>query len=443
MSYLRTTMMKILTGIAEPRNFRRHVFLVLGIALFVRFAVLAFFWSRWDWHDGLVADQWNDLAINLVDNHTFGFKPYQPTVMRGPTFPWMEIPLYLAFGKNYAGWSISLLLLDTFTCFLLIVTTRKRWGNRTALLAGLFYSVNLPIIYYTAKISQVTSVLPLVVIYLYLFSLWEDNYASKWLPLALGLLSGAMILDKTVYLPVPFLFSAVLLWFNRKQGLKVNRLIPVLLYLVVTVAVVVPWSIRNYVVTKGAIIPVQNLFGEAFVQDKYYHDLGAATGGDRPEGELLKYFLSEQDKLLAENGVDPVGPRDSSRPQWEVQRENVFRKTGMRWVREDPVTILKIKVANLWNYWIRAENTRKTLLFALMQIVYLGSAVTGLILVWRFHQLARIKYGLALILVLWAEHCPVFAWGRYSLDLVPVLGLMFGLGIDLWVRHAQPMVNSP
>jgi hypothetical protein len=76
------------------------------------------------------------------------------------------------------------------------------------------------------------------------------------------------------------------------------------------------------------------------------------------------------------------------------------------------------------------------MLLVLMQIVYLGAAIAGLILLLKHHQLGRIKYGLVLILVLWAEHCPVFAWGRFSLDLVPALGVMFGLGIDAWARQA-------
>ena len=79
------------------------------------------------------------------------------------------------FGEKYAGWCIRLLLLDTLTCFLVIYLFRKLWGNLPALLAGLFYAVNLPIIYYTSKISQVTSILPFVVLFMYLFSSWEYN----------------------------------------------------------------------------------------------------------------------------------------------------------------------------------------------------------------------------------------------------------------------------
>ena len=247
----------------DPRRFRRHTVIVLGIALLVRFAVVAAFWHSWGWHHKVIPDGWNDLAINLVDNGTFGFVPGQSTITRGPVFPLVEVPLYLAFGEKYAGWCISLLLLDTLTCFLVITLFRKLWGNLPALLAGLFYAVNLPIVYYTAKISQVTSILPFVALYMYLFSSWENAYSCRWRPWVLGLVSGLMILNKTVYLPIPIVCSALLVWSKRLELKRGPQLLPVALYLLVTAAVVAPWTVRNYVVTGGRLVPVQSISGSS------------------------------------------------------------------------------------------------------------------------------------------------------------------------------------
>jgi 4-amino-4-deoxy-L-arabinose transferase-like glycosyltransferase len=426
----------IVRRLDEPQHFSRFMILAVGIALLVRLGVLAFFWRSWDWQVGVIPDHWDLLAINLVDHHTFGFTPNESTVGRGPIFPIFEVPFYLVLGKAYAGWSIGLLLLDTFTCFLLIVTARRLWGNRTALLAGLLYAINLPITFYTAKISQLTSVIPLVVIWMYLFSLWDEKYKSKWLPWVLGLVSGLMILNKTVYLPIPFVGVAVLLWGKRSEISNARLLKPALLYLAIVVAVMAPWTARNYIVTKGSIVPVQNGIWELFVQDVLYDDLNTAKGGNRPEGELLNYFLTQEAAILGASGIGADRPANLNRAQWEIKRERTFTRTAIAWVREDPLKILRIKIGNVWHFWTRAENRNKTMLLVLMQIVYLGAAIAGLILLLKHHQLGRIKYGLVLILVLWAEHCPVFAWGRFSLDLVPALGVMFGLGIDAWARQA-------
>src|SRR5262249_46709181 len=285
----------------EPQRFHRWVAVVLGLALFVRLAVLASLWSAWDWHVGMIPDAWDQLAINLVDNHTFGFSPHEPTVARGPVFPLVEIPLYLIFGTAYAGWSISLLLLDTLTCLLLVLTGKKLWGNRTALLAGLFYAVNLPIVFYAAKISQVTSVLPLVIMWLYWFSLWDESYNGKRYPILLGIVSGLMILNKTVYLPVPFICVGLLLWTKRRESRTAINVLPVVLYLIVTLAVVAPWTIRNYRVTDCRIVPVQSMFWELFTQDILYDDLESVSGSTRAEGELLDYFLAREGAIVVES----------------------------------------------------------------------------------------------------------------------------------------------
>src|SRR5215469_15086327 len=300
--------------------------MVLVIAVLVRLAVAAAFWHSWGWHHREIPDSWNKLAINLVDNGTFGFVPGQSTITRGPVFPLIEVPLYLAFGENYAGWCISFLLLDTLTCFLIITLFRKLWGNFPALLAGLFYAVNLPIIYYTAKISQVTSILPLVALYLYLFSSWEYAYSGGWRPWVLGLLSGLMILNKTVYLPIPIVCSLLLVWSKRAELKRGSLLRPVVLYLVVTAAVVVPWTVRNYVLTGGKLVLVQSLFWGLNVQDVLYYDLTQDGGLDRPEGMTLDYFIEHGRQIFVTNGVSPNYTGQMRRAKWEYACEQAYRK---------------------------------------------------------------------------------------------------------------------
>jgi len=424
----------------DPRRFRRCMVIVLGIAVLVRLAVVVAFWHSWGWQHGEIPDSWNKLAINLVDNGTFGFVPGQSIITRGPVFPLVEVLLYLAFGEKYAGWCISLFLLDVLTTFLVITLFRKLWGNLPALLAGLFYAVNLPIVYYTAKISQVTSILPFVTLYMYLFSSWEYAYSCRWRPWVLGLVSGLMILNKTVYLPIPIACSALLVWSKRLElKQRAFQLLPVALYLVVTTAVVAPWTVRNYVLTGGKLVPVQALFWELNVQDVLYYDLTKKVGLDRSEGVTLDYFIEQERQMLLSNGVSPDDPKYMSRAKWDYAREQAFRAVYLKWLRQDPRKILHVKVENLWNFWIRAENWQKTRLLILMQVPFLGAVMASLVILLRRRQLHRVKYGLVIVLVLWAEHIPVFAWGRFSLDLVPILSLIFGLGAAAW---AVPQPNA-
>jgi 4-amino-4-deoxy-L-arabinose transferase-like glycosyltransferase len=436
-------MSQIQQMLEDPRRFRRYAIIVICIAALVRLAVAAAFWHSWGWHQNEIQDSWNKLAINLVDGGTFGFDPGQSTITRGPVFPLVEVPLYLVFGERYAGWCISLLLLDTLTCILVIILFRKLWGNLPALLAGLFYALNLPIVYYTAKISQLTSILPFVVLFMYLFSSWEYNYSCRWRPWVLGLVSGLMILNKTVYLPIPIACSALLIWSKRLELKRGSQLLPVALYLVVTAAVVAPWTIRNYVVTGGRLVPVQSMFWELNVQDVLYYDLTKEKGLDRSEGMTLDYFIKQERQMQVSNGVSPDYPKNMSHAQWEYARDQAFRVVYLQLLKQDPGKILHVKVENLWNFWVRAENWQKTLLLILMQVPFLGAVMASLVILHHKRQLHQVKFGLVIIMVLWSEHILVFAWGRFSLDLVPILGLIVGLGVSsAWQPKRVPARNQ-
>jgi 4-amino-4-deoxy-L-arabinose transferase-like glycosyltransferase len=417
----------------EAGLFTRFAAAIVALALITRLGVLFWFWPTWVWRTGHIQDSWNDLAINWVTHGTFGFKPYEPTIVRGPIFPLLEIPLYLLFGENYAAWSIALIVFDTGTCLLLILLARQVWGNRTALLAGLFYSVSLPIIYYTATIQQFTSVLPVVFLWFYLFSRWDLCLPKKWLPWALGLVSGVLMLNKTVYLPVIFISLGAIAWLKRKEPhfKLIGRQAAIVLC--TAVVVVAPWTYRNYIVTEGAIVPVQSLFWQ-LVWDKYVlADLDATEGTDRSDGRALQYILSRRaelfDRVENTSGVKLTGPKK------DLYEERVFRDQVLEWFKSKPTQFLKNVTSNIWGFWTGAENLRKTLLMLSMQVVFLGAAALGLGLTIRYGELFKIRFGLLLILTLWAEYSLVLGWGRFSLDTVPVLAVVFGTGIDAWMKQ--------
>ena len=344
----------------EAELFGRFAAGIVALALITRLGVLLYFWPTWIWHTGHVQDDWNKLAINWVAHGTFGVQPGEPTIQRGPVFPLLEIPLYLLFGENYAAWSIALLLFDTGTCLLLVLLARQLWGNRAALLAGLFYSVHLPTIYYGAMIQQFTSALPLVFLWFYLFSSWDLGPLKKWIPWALGLVSGLLMLNKTVYLPVTLASFAGIVWLKRKEPQFKTILRQASIVLLTAALVVAPWTYRNYVVTEGAIVPVQALFWQLVWQKYVLSDLDATEGAYRPDGRALEYILSRRaelfDRVEDTSGVKLTGPKR------ELDDERVFRDQVLEWFRSKPTHFLKNVTSNIWGFWVGAENLRKTLL---------------------------------------------------------------------------------
>jgi hypothetical protein len=173
-----------------------------------------------------------------------------------------------------------------------------------------------------------------------------------------------------------------------------------------------------------------------------YYDLDKTQGLDRPDGTTLQYYIEQERQMLIANGVSPDFPNGTSHVKWEMERERAFQAVCRKWIEQDPGKILRVKVQNLWNFWIRAENWQKTRLLILMQFPFLGAVLVSLGILFYKRQLHQVKYGLIIILVLWAEHCLVFGWGRFSLDLVPILGLIFGLGAAACVPRPARSFNQ-
>jgi 4-amino-4-deoxy-L-arabinose transferase-like glycosyltransferase len=423
----------------DPKCLVRLTCGVAAIALAMRLIVLLAFWPSWVWQSGHVQDDWNKLAINLVTSGTFGFAADEPTVQRGPIFPLLEIPLYLLFDERYGAWSTALLLFDACTSVLLVVLGRKLWGNRAALLAGLFHAVHLPVIYYSANIEQFTTVLPLVLLWFYLISAWDLRLSNKYQFVALGLVSGILILSKTVYLPVVIGSAAALISFNWKRHDAKALAKQLALMLLVAGLVVVPWTYRNYVVTDGKFIPVQSLFWDAIWQKFVNSDLDAREGWNRPSGRMLEFMLARQEQLFR----SPGNPNTSqlTGPQRELYYETTYKGQVLEWIKADPASYVRNIVSNMWYFWVGAENMKKTLLMAAMQVPLLSAAVLGLWLAIQHRQIHKLRFGLVLIFILWGEYSLVFGWGRYSLDAVPVLALIFGTGIDARLRHREHVMS--
>jgi len=162
-------------------------------------------------------------------------------------------------------------------------------------------------------------------------------------------------------------------------------------------------------------------------------DLDATEGTYRPDGETLQYILSRRaelfDRVENTSGVKLTGPKR------ELHDELVFRDQVFEWFRSRPTQFLKNVTSNIWGFWTRAENLRKTQLMLSMQVVFLGAALLGFGLTIRYRQLFKIRFGLLLVLTLWAEYSLVLGWGRFSLDPVPILAVVFGTGIDEWMKQ--------
>jgi 4-amino-4-deoxy-L-arabinose transferase-like glycosyltransferase len=393
------------------------VLLVFGVALTLRLAVLLAFWSKWHWLDGRIHDSWNTLGITLAESGTFGYNAGDPSLRRSPVFQVVAAGLYTVFGERYAAWSITLLLLDSGTCVLITLLARRAWGERAAVLAGLYAALHIAVAYYTAQIEQFTIVLPLLFAWIWLFTRWSADVHSRRLPLALGIVSGLLVLTKTVYLLFPVAGAAAFLWCGRRTFRPRAALPGIAAFLAISALVVLPWAWRNYQVSGGRFVPVQALLWENLWANVYWDDLDQARGTRRPDGDMIGYIREKQDELIVASGGPP--PKDWPAARKELYEEDLYRKAYLEWLPGHIGSYAMGVIKNVWQFWCGAENRPKTLLFFALQVVPLAAALAGLAALVRLRMAARVWCALVAVGLLWSQYTLVLSMGRYSLDLVP------------------------
>lgn len=412
------------------RRFDRWLLLIWGLAIVTHFAVYIAFYSRWRWQHGLIHDEWDSFGINWVETGSIGVVPGVPSIHRGPGFVVVTALLYLVFGRNYAAWSISLLVFNTLTCVLVAWLARSQWGDRVGVLVGLFCAVHVPVIYYSAQIEQFTVVLPLVFAWCFLLSKAMTEPDRPWLPWVIGAVSGLLVLNKSVYLFFPLIAALFVSQFGASTAPFRTRLVRAGAVILVAGALIAPWTVRNYEVTNGKIVLVQTLLWTNVMADIHWDDLDAEKGTRRPSGALGDY-LQARERALVEAGQP--GSEVLNGPELELHHEHTFSVAGWKWFYENPGRNVLRVWKNTWQFWFGAENFTKTVQFALLQLPFIALALWGLLVLARNGRAYQATFAVIPVVVVWGEYSLVYAMGRFSLDFVPLLALMFALGADRWL----------
>ena len=417
----------------EAGLFGRFAGTIVALSLITRLGVLLCFWPTWVWHTGHVQDSWNELAINWVKHGYFWLSGGRANHSTRPGLP--------ALGDS------SLPAVWRKLCRVEHRATSPRYrylppdcpsrtatvGQQNSLASWCVLqclSTDYLLYGHDTTIHECSAIgLPLVLPVLRLGPGLREEVDS----VGSGTRIGCAYAEQNRVSSGRAWFISYIVWLKRKEPPVKATVRQVSIVLLTAVLVVAPWTYRNYVVTKGAFVPVQAMFWELVWQKYVISDLDATEGEYRSDGRTLDYILARRAELF-DRVKDPTVVKLNG-PKKELYDERVFRDQVVGWVKTKPTRFLGNVTSNIWGFWVRAENLKKTLLMVSMQAVFLGAALLGLWLTIRYGQVRRIRFGLLLILTLWAEHSLVLGWGRFSLDTVPVLAIFFGTGIDQWMKQ--------
>lgn len=230
----------------------RKLFILLGVAFVIRLALsIPVFLDESRTFACTDARTYDSIARNILEGNGFSMSseaPYEPETTVTPGYPFFVAGIYAITGGSRIAVVLIQLILNLVVLAMLYLFLKKRFWERTALLAGILFTIELNIVIFTNQITTETLFTFFFIPALFLIIEWIEKERLVF-AVGAGLLLGAASLVRPVllYFGVPLLLFIFLTRFRWRKLLGWGTIVALQLVLLS------PWVIRNRIV-----------FGETF-----------------------------------------------------------------------------------------------------------------------------------------------------------------------------------
>ena len=372
-----------------------------------------------------------------------------PTMRRAPLYPFFVGTILKIFGAEGED---GLVYRPVFfaqclivgACALLAYELGRRVfkSERSGTIAGILVAICPQFLRYVSmtEVETVMGLLTLLAAYTSLL-LWEK--ASIRNGLLFALVCALSTLTKPMGLLYPFIFLGALVWRNERAS-RSNALKTSAASLAMFIALLLPWSVRNMIVSEGQYRGIStNASGEFIrgyvnVQPKYFL-LKRNFGGGGEEGDSMIWDVEANDfeqGLMLPYGVsfyDPTRPASErinvkTNVAFELRKEKAEGRIVRQLVKENPFAVLRKFAIQLFTFWYIVETKTKSKAIGLMAGVVLLFCALGVL---RGHkEKAPLTPVSAPLLYFYLLYAFILAFARYSFPLYPTLMVLAGHGVS-------------
>lgn len=416
------------------------VFLIKAIALFV---VLPALTDSLSTKYGMsFADDYDRLAASLAQGEGYRFRTdLGETAMREPGYPMFLAGIFKIFGPLIEAARAANLFLAMLIGLMVAALARKVTGNLAiGIIAALIFWFHPGTL--IAEARGGVEILFVFFLMLFMFSLYRalDRETFKDYFVA-GLVLGCVVLIRST----PMLFPALLFLYLvfRADGGRHRFLVTQRIGIMVAgmAIVMAPWVVRNYALTQ-AFVPTATVQGVAAHTGQY---ICRNMSFDRGGQEIDMDGAEVRNNIAADLGV----PFERGYYQYfyDAKDEVAFNKALMKHViatyQQEPTLFVKCASMNLFNFWFAGKTWKVTGLNMIVQLPLLALAVVGGYLLWRRRNGEGVQILVLFVIYLYALHVAIHAQARYSIPLVPFLGILASVAlVHLWQRIAHPPKDS-
>lgn len=303
-------------------------------------------------------------------------------VTRGPIYP-----AFVAIAGSPLAVKVLQAFWDVATCLLVY------WLANRSLSAAWLWAVYPFAIWRVAFINKEIALVFLLASYICVQVMaLREGKAHQWL--GAGALLGLVNFCKPTFLPWPLVVATFARW-NRLPLARVALLIWAM------IALIAPWTVRNWRVTGGEFVPVATEVG----------GMTTFVGNYQPTDGLWE----GAGKIRWQSEVDEI--KRQHRGASVVELDRVFYRAAWQQMTSNPLKALEIVVRKCGRFWFLSAAQRERPASCAIQIAYLLLAGIGL---WRRRPWSqRTMLLVTLILYVWLIHAISYADLRFSLPVMP------------------------
>lgn len=304
---------------------------VLALGLVVRLAY------SWHGHRGRFlptsSDGYETIALSVLDRGEFAMEPGQPTSFREPVYPLFIAAVYAVCGRHPGVVIFLHCILSALTGWLLWLTGRRLFDERTALAALVVFMLYPQSIYYCSYFFRETWLCFWFGVLLWASLDWSagagDPAGERGAALG-GLAATAFGMANSAVLPACAL-SGLLLAAVAPAKTRSRRF---LLYTAPLVLAFGAWTARNWAV-HGQFVA------------------GSTHGGE----EFLRVLIVPPEEQTTLRPVEIIASNPdfiAAAPLPEAQRNSLLTKAAFRWIAEHPTVYLSrlsLGVVKYWKLW--------------------------------------------------------------------------------------------
>jgi 4-amino-4-deoxy-L-arabinose transferase-like glycosyltransferase len=352
----------IAKGSSQQRNTRLILIAIVFVGLILRFGIAIHQGLSTPPRPGSDASEYDCYAWNLAQGHGYiGISPdvvgpdgkllIHPTAYRVPGTSLYWSLLFRIFGHRYTPIRISTCLFETLIILLVYGIGRRCFGNTIALCAAAIYSIMPTAILWAGTLGSEAQYAFLFSSFVLLCLIFAERRTWSW-AIAAGVVLGFAILTRgngVMMTPLVLVWSV---WQFRKTPRVMIRGIAIVF---VAVAVILPWTIRNYAVFH-ALIPFETgegdvalgCFNRVIANDPYWAGYWVYPTEALPEYTKLLTAPNDEvvrDRLQKQLAVQWILKNPGKLPSMELAR---FRRSFTPFLNKNDPKLFRVAMAVSW-----------------------------------------------------------------------------------------------